>query len=205
VVKKTGKKSKTKYLTQNDIKNLLGNIKQYENKTYTVYVNASAELQKEKENLKKNEIKIIKMIIQLYGTQDGSKLLNLVKKRFDKNNELKEKRQEAKEKIRAINKEIMKIKKDAESFEASTKAETEKLERLIFPIIKDLLKLKNVNTDDGIRREEFINFLNVLTRAVKTNEQRKSANKRQTGYRKRKKEKEGKTLLDKGRPRKNKQ
>jgi archaellum component FlaC len=111
-------------------------------------------------------------------------MLNLLKNNIAKDNELKKKQGGAETRIKEINREIQKIKNEITELEKTTNAEKEKVEKLVFNILKKEMKdLSYTNNGDLIN---FPDLLKALYDMAESDTKRVKGNVIQKRYRERK-------------------
>jgi len=184
VNKGTEKKSLSKYLTKKDIEKVLTNIEEYKNKTIKIETSFSKELEKEKKLRKPLYKKFEYVLTNTYGEGIYEKMLNLLKNNIKKENELNKKQRGAETRIKEINREIQKIKNEITELEKTTNAEKEKVEKLVFNILKKEMKdLPYTNNGDLIN---FPDLLKALYDMAESDTKRVKGNVIQKRYRERK-------------------
>ena len=191
VYKETGNNALTRYLTKEDIDDVLQNIQEYRNKTITIKIPIPfSKYDKAQKQKKEHNKKYKKLLTDSIGYQNYEKILNLLNISISKQEEVKKKQRE-----------IKKLKKDLLILEQTTNTEKEQLEKNVFNILKT--KFKDLTYTGGVFPYDFQELLRSLYDTTKTEKQRIAGNKAQARYRENKNAKSGKPKQKQGRPKKN--
>jgi hypothetical protein len=202
--KGTDKKSGTKYLTKEDIEDVLNNIDQYKNKTIKIETASSRAIERDKikkeKDVMKNWEKVLNKLLDI-DKKSLKDINNFLVENLKNDKELKLKKQKLKIRIIKFKENIKKANTDILEFEKNIQTRKKENEKKVYSIIEKALKF--LSSFDDSKTLNFTDFLNVvLYKLAKKEIKNRKARAIQKRYRDNKNEKNGIPKRKRGRPRK---